>query len=53
MRTNITRFFDEFLMPDEVISETNDNHDIQFATATLLMEAPRILIYGKGERGRK
>jgi len=28
-------------MPEEVVSETDDNHDIQFATATLLMEVSR------------
>ncbi len=41
MRTNVSRFFEEFLLPGEVVSEKDDNHDIQFATATLLMEVSR------------
>ena len=41
MRASITRFFEEFLMPEEAVSETDDSHDIQFATATLLMEVSR------------
>ncbi len=41
MRTNVSRFFEEFLLPGEEVSETDDNHDIRFATATLLMEVSR------------
>ena len=41
MRASITKFFEEFLMPQEAVSETDDNHDIRFATATLLMEVSR------------
>jgi uncharacterized tellurite resistance protein B-like protein len=41
MRASITGFFKEFLLPDEPVSETDDNHDVRFATATLLMEVSR------------
>ncbi|MBQ75615.1 MAG: hypothetical protein CMQ20_11435 [Gammaproteobacteria bacterium] len=41
MRVMVTRFFEEFLMPGEVISETDESHDVRFATATLLMEVSR------------
>ena len=41
MKVVITRFFEEFLMPGEIVSETDDSHDVRFATATLLMEVSR------------
>ena len=41
MKVSIKRFFEDFLVPDEAVGETDDSNDIQFATATLLMEVSR------------
>ncbi len=41
MISNIKKFFEEFMTPGEGSADPDNDHDIQFATAALLMEVTR------------